>query len=117
MHYHALLCSLALAGVITSTQLDAGKDADALAKANLARLQLVQVGKALQAHHIQTNRLPAEADFAEWLTAQLHGIDDAKNDRDPWGTSLRYQLKVSGFSLQSAGPDLAFGTEDDLRYE
>jgi len=34
---------------------------------------------------------------------------------DPWGTEFRYESKGSKFAIISAGPDMEFGTDDDIR--
>ncbi len=117
MHIHEIICSLAIAGVITSTQIDMLKSTEGELKTNIARVQLVQIGKALRINKIQKNRLPSEEQFPDWLIARLEGLEDVKNDHDPWGTSLRYTRLAKGFRLESAGPDGSFGTEDDIRYE
>ena len=41
----------------------------------------------------------------------------AKEDpaKDPWGTILHYNQGAGHFSVISAGPDLNFGTTDDIR--
>jgi hypothetical protein len=117
MHVHEILCSLAIAGVIASTQIDSYEITERELKMQLARVQLVQIGKALSIDNIQKNRLPSEKEFPGWLIARLEGLEDVKNDHDPWGTSLCYTRNQKGFRLVSAGPDGAFGTEDDIRYE
>lgn len=34
---------------------------------------------------------------------------------DVWGTEIKYELKGRNFQLISAGPDLQFGTADDIK--
>ena len=117
MQLHEIFLPLVVAGIITSTQLDLFEDTEAELRTNLARLQLIQIGKALRADKIQKNRLPSEEQFSGWLISRLEGLEDMKNDHDPWGTSLRYTRTKKGFRLASAGPDGSFGTEDDINYE
>ena len=117
MQLHEIFVTLIAAGIITSSQLDLFEDAEAELRTNMARIQLIQVAKALRINKIQKNRLPSEEEFSGWLISRLEGFEDVKNDHDPWGTSLRYTRTEKGFRLASAGPDGSFGTEDDINYE
>lgn len=117
MQIHEILIALFVAGTITSTQMDLFENSEGELRTNLGRVQLIQVGKALRINKIQKGWLPSEDQFSDWLISRLEGLNDVKNDHDPWGTSIRYTRTKKGFRLASAGPDCSFGTEDDILYE
>lgn len=49
------------------------------------------------------------------LSVVLESVCSVGATSDLWGSKLRYSLAAGRPHLLSAGPDMAFGTEDDIR--
>jgi general secretion pathway protein G len=72
-----------------------------------------QLRTAVQAHfvnHPEESDCPTPAKMQE-----AHELDAAMSLRDPWGTPYALECQPDEIIAISAGPDRAFGTEDDLR--
>lgn len=41
-------------------------------------------------------------------------VKDGNIPKDPWGTEYRYRMINEKYIVDSAGPDMKFGTEDDI---
>jgi general secretion pathway protein G len=68
---------------------------------------------AVQTHfvnHPEESDCPTPAKMQE-----AHELDAAMSLRDPWGTPYALECQADEVVAISAGPDKAFGTEDDLR--
>jgi hypothetical protein len=69
------------------------------------------VESALERYWLDHDRCPATKDD---LVA--NGYLSARDLVDPWGRSIAYWCSEDDSSVTSAGPDGAFGTEDDIKY-
>lgn len=95
---------------------------------------LLQMNSALQQHWLEMAELPqphgdyrSDSPHGEALmeTLRSYSVDlsdyrpgDARPGFvDPFGSPFQIRIKADGFTLQSAGADAIFGTEDDLRVE
>jgi hypothetical protein len=57
-------------------------------------------------------RVPiARGEFDNWLDGRYK---QSRSREDAWGTRYQFRVRGSSFDVLSAGPDLEFGTDDDL---
>jgi hypothetical protein len=78
----------------------------------MSHQEMNQIVEDLEIHLQTGGSLPlARGEFDSWMNRRY---PQERSRMDAWG--VRYQLQVRGdrFQVISAGPDGAFGTEDDL---
>jgi general secretion pathway protein G len=83
------------------------------ARIETATIACNRLRTAVQAHFINH---PEESDCPTPAKMQeAHELDAAMSLRDPWGTPYALECQSDELVAISAGPDRAFGTEDDVR--
>ncbi len=75
-----------------------------------AESDLSEMSRLMTIARNEGRRPPEQRDFAEFL--KRHEI--APEGLDPWGTPYLIQQEADSVALTSAGPDLQYGTNDDL---
>ncbi|SHI13242.1 type II secretion system protein GspG [Desulfofustis glycolicus] len=70
----------------------------------------------LDHHLLRTGRCPRPERFEQWLAATFKSGSGRDLALDHWGTPFSYRAgaELKSYELISAGPDLQFGTGDDL---
>ena len=80
--------------------------------------QLQAIAEAVAREFANEGTLPV-ANFPQFLRDNLRtrtGADKRDVAKDYWGTEYQLAVKNDGFEVQSAGPDQAWKTADDLNY-
>ena len=80
--------------------------------------QLQAIAEAVAREFANEGTLPV-ANFPQFLRDNLRtrtGADKRDVAKDYWGTEYQLAVKNDGFAVQSAGPDQAWKTADDLNY-
>lgn len=90
-----------------------------LKKANVtaAEATVKAVSDGVTSFYIKNKKMPSS------LTQLVEGTDDdppileggEKALYDPWDTELKFEVRGRRFAVISAGEDMEFGTEDDIR--
>jgi hypothetical protein len=80
-------------------------------KIHPATLRVRRIESAVDLYQIEHDRCPPTRDA---LVA--NGYLSASELLDPWGRSIAYWCAEDETIVTSAGPDGAFGTEDDIKY-
>lgn len=100
---------------LTSTQDQAMRDA--------ARLAMGKVQQSLQLYRVHNHKYPGTDEGLEALVSNTAGSNswrgpymEAEKIKDPWNTPMQYETDQKTIKLTSAGPDLEFGTDDDVIY-
>lgn len=93
------------------------------AKSDTARLQLEDIGAALDLFYLDNSRYPSSNEGLQALSAQPAGMDNwngpylKKKDvpKDPWGNPYNYAMpgQYGAYDLFSLGADNAAGGEKD----
>ncbi len=87
------------------------------AKVTATKEAVVNIKNAVINYYMQTKKYPS--DLRALITASgdeepiLDGGEGALED--PWGTEFKYERTGKKIAVISAGPDMSFGTEDDIR--
>lgn len=118
-----LLPVAAAAGVAVMNADTLKKNLNIIGKVQVAATSGVEmqgIAEALAQDFVDTKDLPVE-DFGAFLKENLRekgGKETRDKSKDPWGTAYRLAVDVpkNGFIVQSAGPDKAWKTDDDLNY-
>ncbi len=76
------------------------------------KLLLSAFERRLNEEMLASRRVPT--DWKQFMVTNFHGSGKPIDDRDPWGTPLRFQNSKTEVSAVSAGPDKRFDTPDDL---
>jgi hypothetical protein len=80
-------------------------------------IEMQGIAKAVVVYHLDTGKLP-QKDFSGFMRTAMRTVSrQATRDTalDMWGTEYRLKVHPEGFEIQSAGPDQAWYTRDDLR--
>ncbi len=85
-------------------------DGGRLKTANIACSQLRTAVQTHFINHPDESECPTPASMQE-----SRELDAAMSLRDPWGTPYAIECQSDEIVAVSAGPDRAFGTEDDIR--
>lgn len=112
-----ILVAVAIIGILgTVAVMNVTKNLEQ-AKVTAAQEAVVNIKNAVMNFYLQTKKYPSD----------LNALIEASGDEepvleggegvleDPWGTEYKYERKGSKILVMSAGPDLNFGTEDDVR--
>lgn len=112
-----ILVAVAIIGILgTVAVMNVTKNLEQ-AKVTAAQEAVVNIKNAVMNYYLQTKKYPND----------LNALIEASGDEepvleggegvleDPWGTEYKYERKGSKILVVSAGPDLSFGTEDDVR--
>lgn len=93
------------------------------AKSDTARLQIEDIGAALDMFYLENGRYPTSNEGLQALTSQPSGLDNwngpylkkKKVPGDPWGTPFNYVMpgQNAEYDLYSLGKDNAAGGEKD----
>ena len=118
-----LLPVAAAAGVAVMNADTLKKNLNIIGKVQVAATSGVEmqgIAEAVAQDFVDTKDLPVE-DFGAFLKENLRekgGKETRDKSKDPWGTAYRLAVDVpkNGFIVQSAGPDKAWKTDDDLNY-
>ena len=118
---------LAIGGLVVVNLLPAREQADA----NLTRVQIAELERAIEFFQMDMKRFPTEDEGlrALWTKDAIEDEEDAENwsraylkdpvPEDPWGNEwiYRYPGEIRGeqyYDIISVGPDGEEGTEDDI---
>ena len=118
-----LLPVAAAAGVAVMNADSLKKNLNVIGKFQVAATSGVEmqgIAEAVAQDFIETKDLPVEK-FGEFLKENMRekgGKESRDRSKDPWGTAYRLSVDVpkNGFTVQSAGPDKTWKTDDDLNY-
>ena len=85
----------------------------------LASVEINNIARAIRMDYEDSRRLPLDnfSEFLELNMVEAGGKKTRNRSRDSWGTPYRLQQTAKGFAIQSAGPDRAWGTADDISRE
>ncbi len=86
------------------------------AKERTARAQLSMIQQALELYRLENGKYPTTDEGIAVLTRDGY-LKGKSIPKDPWGSDYYYISDGTSFTLKSAGPDRAVGTEDDLSAE
>ena len=81
-------------------------------------IEMQGIAEAIAQEYTSEGTLPLN-NFGQFLKDNMRekgGGEKRDRSKDPWGTDYKLALKGEGFEVQSAGPDKAWKTEDDLKY-
>ena len=81
-------------------------------------IEMQGIAEAVAMEFTNEGTLPLD-NFGQFLKDNLRekgGKNTRDRTKDMWGTEYKLILKGEGFEVQSAGPDKAWKTEDDLNY-
>jgi general secretion pathway protein G len=85
-------------------------------QAKVAHEQALELEKSLEVYRLEKGKLPTQDRGLVALTDPPPIVN--KLPADPWGNAFRYERpgahNASTFDIRSAGPDGAFGTDDDV---
>ena len=87
------------------------------AKKTAARSGVMNVKEAVTGYYIEFKRYPNDLNVLVESSGD-HGpiIEGGPGAlEDPWGTNYKMEGRGSKIAIVSAGPDMEFGTEDDIR--
>ena len=91
------------------------------AKLNITRVHISQFKLAIQMYVLDCGAPPTQAQGLNALsinpgTPGWSGpyIEGSGIPTDPWGLPFRYRIAGTNVVVESAGPDLKFGTADDI---
>ena len=96
------------------------RDSGARARIFAAKSDLAGLKDALDRFVLDTGRPPTDGEGLAALLSPPAGLAGWRGPylrrvpADPWGNPYRYKATLSGYSVDSAGPDGARGTADDL---
>lgn len=112
-----ILVAVAIIGILgTVAMINVTKNLEQ-AKATAAQEAVTNIKNAVMNYYLQTKKYPSDLH----VLTEDQGDDGAVLEggdavlEDPWGTEYKYERKGSKIIVTSAGPDLSFGTEDDIR--
>jgi prepilin-type N-terminal cleavage/methylation domain-containing protein len=108
-----LLITISLLGLLMSAIAVAVFHQHVKAQIKTAAIACANLRSVVQAS-LATEPESAECPTPVSLKAS-HEIDTAASTDDPWGTEYRIECRPEEIIASSAGPDRAFGTEDDIR--
>ena len=106
-----------IAGIIGINVINALDDA----KKDTAKVQLKNIGDALELYKIKFSRYPSTAEGLGALEKPPEGKKPLMDSvpKDPWGSDYIFvspgQHSAGKFDLQSTGPDGVADTEDDVK--
>ena len=87
-------------------------------KASIAatRTSIGNIGVAIDAYEIEAGRFPTDLKQLTLATQDRGPLIQSANISDSWGTEFQYNPNKGSFQyeIRSAGPDMQFGTEDDI---
>ena len=86
------------------------------AKKTAAQEAVGNLKNAVMTYYLQTKKYPNDLRALIEASGDEEPILDGGDAvlEDPWGTEYKYERKGSRIIVTSAGPDLSFGTEDDV---
>ena len=89
------------------------------AQRNAAKQGISVIEGAIDVYEVDNGRLPeslqslmTKGSEPNWQGPYLRKAESLK---DPWGTDFQYSKQGNMFSVISAGPDLSFGSSDDVK--
>ena len=87
------------------------------AKVTSAQEAVVNLKNAVVTYNMQTKKYPNDLKALVEAEGDKEPILDGGEAvlEDPWGTEYKYERKGSRIIVTSAGPDMEFGTDDDVR--
>lgn len=74
--------------------------------------QLRRIADAVQTYAIDHGKYPEDVSFEE-VMGMMSGLPFMFSI-DPWGEDFIYESTGKSFTVKSSGPDIQFGTEDDI---
>ena len=84
-----------------------------------ARASIGAIGTAIDLYETDNGKLPenlqnlvTKGSEPNWQGPYLRKVESLK---DPWGTDFQYSKQGDVYAVVSAGPDLNFGSSDDVK--
>ena len=84
-----------------------------------ARASIGAIGTAIDLYETDNGKLPenlqnlvTKGSEPNWQGPYLRKVESLK---DPWGTDFQYSKQGDVYTVVSAGPDLNFGSSDDVK--
>ena len=106
-----ILVAVAIIGVMSTVAIISLSSATDSADAAAVKQSVDNFAKGGTLYHMRHHKFPSEL--------RLLVVDDGDEPPviDPWGTDYKIELRNNGkrFVVVSAGPDMSFDTEDDIR--
>lgn len=112
-----ILVAVAIIGILgTVAVMNVTKNLEQ-AKVTAAQEAVVNIKNAAMNYYLQTKKYPNELRQLIEASGDEEPVLDGGDAvlEDPWGTEYKYERKGSKILVTSAGPDLSFGTDDDVR--
>lgn len=89
------------------------------AQRNAAKQGIAVIEGAIDVYEVDNGKLPeslqslmTKGGEANWQGPYLRKAESLK---DPWGTEFQYGKQGNMYTVVSAGPDLSFGSADDVK--
>lgn len=89
------------------------------AQTSAAKQSIAAIESAIDMYEVDNGRFPdslqnlvTKGNEPNWSGPY---IKKAESLNDPWGTQFQYTKSENSYTLSSAGPDMAFGTADDVK--
>ena len=89
------------------------------AQRNAAKQGIAVIEGAIDVYEVDNGRLPeslqslmTKGSEPNWQGPYLRKAESLK---DPWGTEFQYSKQGNMYAVISAGPDLSFGSSDDVK--
>lgn len=89
------------------------------AQRNAAKQGIAVIEGAIDVYEVDNGKLPeslqnlmTKGGEANWQGPYLRKAESLK---DPWGTEFQYGKQGNMYTVVSAGPDLSFGSSDDVK--
>ena len=87
------------------------------AQRNAAKQGIAVIESAIARYEIDNSKLPDNLQSLVTKGGESGGsyIKKAEGLKDPWGTEYQYTKQGYDYTVVSAGPDLNFGSADDIK--
>ena len=114
-----ILVAVAIIGVMSTVAIVSLSSATDSADAAAVKQSVDNFAKGGTLYHIRHHKFPSELRLLVVDDGDEPPVIDGGEDilTDPWGTDYKIELRNNGkrFVVVSAGPDMSFDTEDDIR--
>ncbi len=112
-----LLVVVAIIGILGTIAIQNVTEHIAKTRITAAEATVQSVSEACTTYFISKKKLPSSLNqLIEGDDEHPPILDGGENALlDPWDTELKFESHGKRFAIVSAGPDMEFGTEDDIR--
>lgn len=112
-----LLVVVAIIGILGTIAIQSVTQHIAGTRITAAETSVDSLCQAVNSYYIKNKKLPTK------LEQLIEGTDDNPPIleggegalQDPWDQTYKYEIRGKRFVISSAGPDMEFGTDDDIR--